>query len=177
MPLFFYPVGFSLVFFHYLSDIFFWFFIMFPGTFCINLCTSKIAILRVVTERVNCPLPSNNLISEYLPSKFKYSQHPSTTSIQLTTFSICREYKYSFVFSTSNPRVSMVSCGRSSMWSRLWKMSSFLMKAGGCPVEKREFQLSTQQKAWALQFLSRHGGLKYYDFSPPKHCRSRQESN
>lgn len=178
----FFPFGFSL-FFHCLLDIFFCFFfkIMFPGPFCINLCTCKIANFRVVTGTVKAwtilCLPTISFISEYLPSEFKYSQHPSTTSIQFTTFSICREYKYSFVFSSSNPWVSMVSCGRSSMWSWLWKMSSFLMKAGGCPVEMREFQLSIQQKAWGLQFLSRHGGLKYYDFSPPKHCRSRQESN
>lgn len=157
------------------------FLITFPGPFSINLCTSKIANFRVVMGTVKAwtvlCLLTILFVSEYLPSEFKYSQHPSTTSIQFTTFSICWEYKYSFVFSSSNPWVSMVSCGRRSMWSWLWKMSSFLMKAGGCPVEKREFQLSTQQKAWGLQFLSRHGGLKYYDFSPPKHCRSRQESN
>lgn len=75
------------------------------------------------------------------------------------------------------PGSQIVPCGRSFMWSWLWKMSRFLMKAGGCPVKEREFQLSTQQKAWGLQFLSRHGGLKYHNFSPPKHCRSRQESN
>jgi len=61
------------------------FFIMYPGPFCINLRTSNIAIFRAVTATVKtwtvlC-LPKILFISEYLPSKFKYSQHPLTTSI------------------------------------------------------------------------------------------------